>query len=51
LIEKQDTQHYITIKLNGEDVTSQCGPNNNGVYSFIVNKDGYFVINTFTGKY
>lgn len=51
LIEKQDTQHYITIKLNDEDITSQCGPNNNGVYSFIVNTDGYFVINTFTSKY
>lgn len=50
-IKEQDTQTYITIKLNGNDVTSQCGPNNNGIYSFTVNKDGYVVINTFAGKH
>jgi hypothetical protein len=35
----------IIIKLNGKDVTSQCGPNSNGIYSFTVDKDGYSVIN------
>ncbi len=41
----------IVIKLNGNDVTSQCGPNSNGIYSFTVDKDGYFVINQFDGRY
>lgn len=41
----------IIIKLNGKDVTNQCGPNSNGIYSFTVDKDGYFVINQFNGRY
>lgn len=46
-----NTLSSIIIKLNGEDVTSKCGPNDSGIYSFTVDKDGYFVFNRFSGKY
>lgn len=47
----QNSLSSIVIKLNGNDVTSQCGPNSNGIYSFTVDKDGYFVINQFDGRH
>ena len=46
-----NTLNSIIITLNGNDVTSQCGPNSNGIYSFTVDKDGYSVINQFDGRY